>query len=90
MVVILPAFFKTQRKPLILLEGFALIAAIGFADYQTGSEIALSVFYVIPIALIGWFTSRWLAYLASVLSAAVWLWADIATTNEYSHQVIPF
>lgn len=83
------AYFESQRKSVILLEGLALIVVIGAADYLTGNEIAISVFYVLPISLIGWFTGRWLAYLASVLSASVWLWADIATTSGYSHQLIP-
>jgi diguanylate cyclase (GGDEF)-like protein len=82
-------YFEKQARPVILLQGFALIVIIGMIDFVTGDEIAFSVFYVLPIALIAWFTGRWPGLLASVLSAIVWFGADISTHSPYSHRLIP-
>lgn len=69
--------------------GILLISAIGIVDFLTGYELAFSVFYVLPIALITWLTSRLYGLLASLASAAAWLCADIATGHLYSHPLIP-
>lgn len=82
-------YFESQRKAVIVLQGLALIAIIGTTDYLVGNEIGFSIFFVLPIATIAWTTGRRLGYLASILSAAVWLWADLSTSSGYSHQLVP-
>jgi len=74
---------------ILLLVGFALTGLIGIADFLTGYEIGFSVFYVFPIALVTWLTSRRLGLVASLISAFVWLGADVATGHPYSHPLIP-
>jgi diguanylate cyclase (GGDEF)-like protein len=69
--------------------GFTLIGLIGIIDFLTGYEIAVSVFYVLPISLITWLTSRRIGLLASSVSAVVWLVADIASLHPYSNSFIP-
>jgi len=41
----------------------------------------VSLFYVLPIALVSWKTNRSLGILMSLLSAAVWLLADLLAGN---------
>jgi diguanylate cyclase (GGDEF)-like protein len=79
---------EKQNKPFLLLIGFLLITVIGIVDYLTGFELAFSVFYVLPISLLTWLTSRRGGFLVSLASAAVWLSADIATGHPYSHSFI--
>jgi len=45
---------EKHSKPayVIVLVGFTLIGLIGIADFLTGYEIAFSLFYVFPIALV--------------------------------------
>lgn len=83
------AGLERQNKSLVLFEGFVLIGIIGFLDYSTGYEYAFSVFYLIPIFLITWLTSRSWGYAASLASASVWLIADKASGNLYSSSFIP-
>lgn len=82
--------YEKQNKSFRVILGFALIGVIGFLDFLTGYEWALSVFYVIPISLITWFISRRLGFAASFVSAFVWLAADLATGHPYSYPLIPF
>lgn len=76
-------------KPAALLIGFSLIGLIGFADYLIGYELASSVFYVLPIALITWLAGRRYGIAASVLSAFVWLAADYFSRLVYPSLLIP-
>ena len=82
------AKLERQNKPFILLVGFTLIVVIGCIDFLIGYEIGLSVFYVVPIALITWFTSRWFGVAASFASALVWFSADVVSREPYLHPLI--
>jgi diguanylate cyclase (GGDEF)-like protein len=62
--------------------GCALIAGVGLLDYLTGEEIALSLFYLIPIALLTWMAGRRLGIAASIVSAVVWVGTDVATAES--------
>lgn len=70
--------------------GFVLVVIIGIIDYLTGYELAFSEFYVLPIALLTWFTDRRLGFTASVICALVWLAADIFAGHRYEIPFIPF
>jgi diguanylate cyclase (GGDEF)-like protein len=83
------AYLESLSKPVVLVAGLVLIAVIGLADFASGNEIAFSVFYVLPVALITWCVGREFGLLASIASAVVWLVADVETRNPYSHQLIP-
>lgn len=82
---------EKQSKPsyVLVLVGFALIGLIGIVDFLTGYEIAFSVFYMLPISLVTWLTSRRFGFMASLASALVWLGADVATGHLYSYPLIP-
>ncbi len=70
--------------------GGILIAGIGSVDYLTGYEISFSLFYLIPISLLAWFVGRRFGIIASVFGAFVWLLAEIASGQSYSHPTIYF
>lgn len=84
------ASLEQQSKPFLVFTGLILIGIIGFIDYLTGYEIAFSVFYVVPISLVTWFTNQRLGLVASVTSAGVWLVADIVSGQSYSSPLVPF
>jgi len=68
--------------------GFVLIAVVGLVDYLTGYEISFSLFYLIPVSIMAWFTGRRYGIAASIVSAMVWLLADITAGQSYSHPAI--
>jgi diguanylate cyclase (GGDEF)-like protein len=44
-------------RPVVLLLGVALIAAIAWLDAVTGPKVALNVFYLLPVMLVAWATA---------------------------------
>jgi diguanylate cyclase (GGDEF)-like protein len=88
LVKILPDLEK-PGKSFLILAAYELIIIIGFIDYVTGSELAFSAFYVIPICLITWVTNQRFGLVASNVSALVWFFADITTADPYSSQLVP-
>lgn len=77
------------RPPYIFATGVALTGVIGIADFLTGYEIGFSLFYVLPISMVTWITSRRLGVVTSTVGALIWLWADVSTGHPYSHPLIP-
>lgn len=81
---------RNSRWLLWSFTGLILIALIGFFDYLTGYEISFSLFYLIPISLLGWFSGRPFGIAAAIISALVWLFAEMAAGQQYSHPMIRF
>lgn len=77
-------------KPFIVLTGLVLVAIIGVLDYVTGVEIASSIFYLVPILLVGWFVGKKEGIFISIASSLVWLVADLTGRNSYSHPAVPY
>jgi diguanylate cyclase (GGDEF)-like protein len=80
---------EKRSKALKLSTVLALLCVIGIIDYLTGYEFAFSLFYVLPISLATWLTSRRFGLMASLASALAWLGADVAAGHPYSHPLIP-
>ncbi len=83
------AFLEKQSTSLKLSLGFVFIGVVGLFDLWTGYEIAFSLFYVLPVSFLAWFTERSVGLLTAVVSAGMWLWADTAAGNPYSSVWIP-
>jgi len=83
------ASLEKQSKSTLVFAGFILIGIIGSIDYLTGYEFAFSVFYVLPIFMVTWFTNQRFGLVISVASAIVWLVADVSTGQTYSSPFIP-
>jgi diguanylate cyclase (GGDEF)-like protein len=79
---------EKRSKPFWVMTGIILIAGIGVADFLTGYEIEFSLFCLIPISLLTWFAGRRLGVLASIVSAIVWLAADLASGHPYQNAAI--
>ncbi len=78
------------RSPgLLTAIGCVTVLLVGMIDLVTGAEISVSIFYVIPIAFTTWFAGRMPGLVTAVLSAGIWLAADLATSPGYSHHGIP-
>jgi diguanylate cyclase (GGDEF)-like protein len=82
------SFLEKLNKSVLGFFGFASIGFLGIADFLTGYEVSFSLFYLAPIVLITWFVGKKAGLAASVVSAAVWLIADVASRNYYLHPVL--
>ncbi len=78
-----------KNKLFLLVTGFSFIGVVGVVDFLIGHEISFSVFYVIPISFVTWFTHRQFGLVAAFASAIAWLLADISAGHVYSHALIP-
>ncbi len=83
--------YCAARSPLqVIVIGVLTVILVGLIDLVTGAEISLSIFYLVPIAFTTWFAGRMPGLLTAVLSAGVWLAADLSNALPYSHPAIPF
>jgi len=64
------------------------VSVVGAIDYQTGFELSVSFFYLIPIAMAAWAMSRNVGLAFSVLSAIVWLISNLLSGQEFSNPAI--
>jgi signal transduction histidine kinase len=80
---------EPSRKRRYMAATFGLVAVIGVADYLTGFELSLLVFYFLPVCLavasVGW---RFGAVTA-VLSVATWLVGDILAGARFANPFVP-
>ncbi len=77
-----------KEKPFWAIASFIAIVLIGIVDYLTGFEIALSLFYLIPIVAIAWFVGIGPGIWASAVCTLVWIAGDIAAEQVYFYTFI--
>jgi signal transduction histidine kinase len=80
---------KLQTKIAGVLGGLGLLALVGYADYITGYELTMLVFYLLPILYVLRYVGPGFAFVMAVMSSFVWLFADIAAGERYSDFLIP-
>lgn len=61
----------------VLIVGAALLLLVGLVDYLTGREVALILFYVLPIGYVSWFAGWRLGAFFAITAMVVWLGADL-------------
>jgi signal transduction histidine kinase len=83
-----PRHFRWLLPPPVV--GLAWILVCGLVDWRTGSELALSAFYLPGIALVAWFSGRKPAQAMAFCAALVWLLAELAVHSVYSQPFIPY
>jgi diguanylate cyclase (GGDEF)-like protein len=84
----LPGFLGRRGRLFWLLIGLGLVAVLGGVDYLTGVQISLSLFYLLPIILCGWYGGGRLGLLISAVSALVWFIADYLGGVRYANSWI--
>jgi signal transduction histidine kinase len=77
-------------KPMVVVLAVVLLWLIGFLDYVTGRDLALSAFYLIPICWAAWVAGRRAGFTLAIASAATWLIADLMSGYAYPHPFIPY
>jgi len=64
-------FLERAPKSAIFIASLLLTALAAYADYSTGTELSLILFYLIPIGTAAWFGERWMGVVVALLAAAV-------------------
>jgi diguanylate cyclase (GGDEF)-like protein len=83
-------WLSRQKAIFFLISGLFSVVVFGIIDKITGSEISFSIFYLIPIIFVTWFSNRWVGIFISGASAIAWLMADLMAGQIYSHWIVPY
>jgi diguanylate cyclase (GGDEF)-like protein len=75
---------------LIAFGSLGMVAAIGYIDQITGTEISFSIFYLLPVAFAFWQGGSWPGVATTTAGAAAWLIAELLSGHQYTHAVIPY
>ncbi len=81
---------SVARLPVNVRRGVALLLAVGVAylDVVTGFELSLSLLYLVPTAFAAWVLGRRWGLLLALLSALLWLSADLLAGHLYTSSAI--
>ncbi|BAU66307.1 diguanylate cyclase [Stanieria sp. NIES-3757] len=82
-------FINRLPPRLILFFSLILIGLIGAIDYVIKIDIALSIFYLVPITLITWFVNQKWGVISSVGSSISWFIADLHV-KVYDYWWLPY
>jgi len=78
----------TRSKAFIAIVSVLWVLLVGIADYATGIEINLAIFYLVAVAFVTWLGSRNGGILISVLATTTSFVSDIGF--DYSYWAIPY
>lgn len=63
---------------------------IGFIHLKAGKELALSLFFLVPIVCATWYSGTLSGIIMAITSIIVWLYADMQMVSTYSAPWLPF
>jgi len=82
------SFFEKRRKPFWVAVGVAFVFILGMIDYITGYEINFSLFYLLPIFMVVWYTDGQMGLVLSFVSTIAGFVADYSAGLAYSNPSI--
>jgi diguanylate cyclase (GGDEF)-like protein len=82
------AFFERRTKPFWVIAGVVLVILLGIIDYFSGYELNLSLFYLIPIFIVVWYTDGRMGLVLSFASTGVAFLANYFAGQTYSNPTI--
>ncbi len=71
-----------KKRIYIIIFGFSLILLIGLIDSWVDYRVSFSIFYVIPVVLVTWYTKLKEGIFFSILSSLMWLAAEVISRNH--------
>lgn len=64
------------------------VPIVGWIDYVTGHEVALSLFYLAPVSVAAWYAGWRNGLAIAIFSCVTWYFAELAAGAGYSHPAI--
>ena len=81
-------FLEKRGKSFWVIAGAVLVIILGIIDYISGYELNISLFYLIPILLVVWYTDGQMGLLYSFASTVVGFIANFSAGQPYSNPAI--
>ncbi len=89
MLIKLLKYFDNKSPAQVTTLGLFLLATVATLDHLTGYELSFSIFYILPIILVTWYSQRWVGFVFCGVAAVTWLLVDYASSHSYSNGLIP-
>src|SRR5262245_65636474 len=80
--------FSSRSKVVATTAALVLAIALGYVDYVTGREWAISAFYLLPISLAAWVAGRASGFIVGALCACLAFLSDTLSGPAYQHPLI--
>jgi diguanylate cyclase (GGDEF)-like protein len=77
-------YLNFKSKPLLIVVGICLLIAVEIIDYQTGPEISLTPFYLLPVGIFVWYLGRGIGILLASVSVLTWFVTKLKVGSIYS------
>ena len=71
------------------IGGVAGATIVGYLDWVTGTELAFSAFYLLPIGYAAWFGGRRIGFAVALMAAVSFPIAELLTDRAYSSGLVP-
>ena len=81
--------FSFRSRVAATITAIVLAIALGYLDYFTGREWAISAFYLVPISLAAWVAGRWSGLMVGALCTCLAFFSDTLSGPAYQHPLIP-
>jgi hypothetical protein len=81
--------FSSRSKIAATIAAVVLAFALGYVDYVTGRDLAISAFYLLPISLAAWVAGRWWGFFVGALCTCLAFFSDTLSGPAYEHPLIP-
>ncbi len=83
--------YLSKLPPLLLIAVASLmVVLVGILNHAAGPELSSTIFYLIPIVLVTWFTKRSIGFIFSGFCALMWLISDLTSGIPHSSPDIPY
>jgi diguanylate cyclase (GGDEF)-like protein len=79
-----------RSKSFLIILGVLLVVLQSVINYLTGPDIAIYIFYLLPISLVAWHVGRRAAVFVSLASAAAYLFTEHTTGHFDTRPLIPY
>jgi diguanylate cyclase (GGDEF)-like protein len=86
----LHAWMSRRSSGFLLTISLLLMATVGGVDVITGTDVALSVLYLLPVSIATWFLHRRAGIFVSAIGCLGVLAADLASGTEFSGRFVPY
>lgn len=77
-------------QPVVLILSSIVLLLVGAVDILTGAEVSLGIFYLMPVAFVAWFSSRWNGILYAIAAVLIERIALSLGGSTYSHPLVPY
>lgn len=89
MLIKIMYYFDRRSPAQVTILSLFLLAAVALVDHLTGFELSFSIFYLLPIVLVTWYSPRWAGPVFCGVAASLWLFVDYTSSHAYGNAFIP-